>query len=163
MRKRLTAEERPALIENIAQMPARLTAAVEGLTAPQLDARYRPGGWTVRQLTHHIGDSHMNAFIRMKFALTENRPAIKGYPEALWAEMVDAKTPPIEIALALLESLHVRWTLLMRSLSSEDWAREMVHSENGPMTLDETLCYYAWHSRHHVAHITTLREREGWR
>jgi hypothetical protein len=163
LRQRLAAEERPALIEHIAQMPTRLVAAVDGLTAPQLDTRYRPGGWTVRQLTHHIGDSHMNAFIRMKYALTEDKPAIKGYDQAVWAETADSKIPPVGVSLALLENLHIRWVILMRSLAPEDWGRQMNHSERGLVSLDENLNYYAWHSRHHVAHITALREREGWR
>jgi hypothetical protein len=162
LQQRLAAEQRPPLIENIAQMPACLRAAVAGLTAAQLDTPYRPGGWTVRQLTHHIADSHMNAFIRMKVTLIEDNPAIKGYDQDLWVQMVDSKSPPIEISLGLLENLHVRWVLLMRSLSSEDWARRMTHSERDLITLDENLCYYGWHSRHHVAHITALREREGW-
>lgn len=163
LRHHLKAEERPAMIEIFAQMPARLAAAVAGLTAQQLDTRYRPGGWTVRQLTHHIGDSHMNAFIRMKFALTEDKPTIKGYDQAVWAETADSKIPPVGVSLALLENLHIRWVILMQSLSSEDWARPLMHSERGLLTLDENLCYYSWHCRHHVAHITALREREGWR
>jgi hypothetical protein len=159
----LTPEQRLPLIENIAQMPERLDAAVAGLNAAQIDTPYRPGGWTVRQVVHHLADSHMNAFVRFKLTLTEDAPTIKPYEEARWAETADAKTPPIELSLALLESLHARWMLLMRSLAPEDWSRKLTHPERGVVTLDENLCLYSWHCRHHVAHITALREREGWR
>ena len=160
--RRLAPEERPALIDQIAQMPARLKAAVSGLTAAQLDTPYRPGGWTVRQVVHHYADSHMNSFIRFKLALTEDSPTIKPYNEALWAEMPDAKNPLIDLSLALVENLHARWVLLLRAMSSQDWARTLMHPERGLITLDESLCLYSWHSRHHVAHITSLRARESW-
>jgi hypothetical protein len=162
LRQQLTPEERVPHIENVAQCPARLRAAVAGLTAPQLDTPYRPGGWTVRQLTHHIADSHMNAFVRFKLALTEDAPMIKTYEEVRWAETPDAKTPPIDVSLGLLDGLHVRWVLLMRAMSEAEWTRRLMHPERGLVTLDENLCMYSWHSRHHVAHITKLREREGW-
>lgn len=161
-RQSLAPEERPALIEQIAEMPTRLKDAVAGLSAAQLDTPYRPGGWTVRQVVHHYADSHMNSFIRFKLALTEDSPTIKPYNEKLWAEMPDAKNPPIGLSLALVESLHARWVLLMRSMEPQDWARKLIHPERGLVTLDENLCIYSWHSRHHVAHITALREREGW-
>jgi len=159
LRQHLTPEQRLPLIENIAQMPRRLSAAVAGLSATQLDTPYRPGGWTVRQVVHHLADSHMNAFVRFKLALTEDAPTVKTYEEARWAETADAKTPPIELSMALVQNLHARWVLLMRSLSEKDWARKLMHPERGVVTLDENLCLYSWHSRHHVAHITALRER----
>lgn len=158
----LTTEQRLPLIKNVAQLPARLGVAIGGLTAPQLNTPYRPGGWTVRQVVHHFADSHMNAFVRFKLALTEDAPTVKTYEEARWAETADAKMPPIELSLPLLENLHARWVLLMRSLSEEEWARKMAHPERGLVTLDENLCIYSWHSLHHVAHIMALRNREGW-
>jgi hypothetical protein len=159
---RLTAGERVPLIDNVAQCPARLGAAVAGLSAKQLDTPYRPGGWTVRQLTHHLADSHMNAFVRFKLTLTEDKPTIKTYEESLWAETPEAKTPPIETSLALIENLHKRWVILLRALTEEQWARQLTHPERGLVTLDENLCLYSWHCLHHVAHITSLRKREGW-
>jgi hypothetical protein len=162
LRQRLTPEQRVPLIENVERLPQRLSAAVSGLSAAQLDTPYRPGGWSVRQVVHHFADSHMNAFVRFKLALTEDGPIVKTYEEARWAETPDAKTPPIELSMGLVENLHARWVLLMRSLSPEDWARKLTHPERGLVTLDENLCLYSWHSRHHVAHITALREREGW-
>ncbi|MGD1212087.1 MAG: YfiT family bacillithiol transferase [Candidatus Acidiferrales bacterium] len=158
----LTGEQRREYIDTIAETPARLAAAVAGLTPAQLDAPYRPGGWTVRQLVHHIADSHMNAFGRFKLALTEDEPTIKTYEESRWAELADAKTPPIEPSLALLENLHKRWVLLLRSLGPADWPRKFRHPEWGLATVDFLLAQYAWHGRHHVAHITSLRERNGW-
>jgi uncharacterized damage-inducible protein DinB len=158
----LTGEQRRQCIDAIAEAPARLAAAVAGLMPAQLDTPYRPGGWTVRQLVHHIADSHMNALIRFKLALTEDEPTIKTYEEARWAELADTKTPPIESSLVLLENLHKRWVLLLRSLTSADWPRKFRHPEWGPATVDFLLAQYAWHGRHHVAHITSLRERNGW-
>jgi uncharacterized damage-inducible protein DinB len=158
----LAGEQRRQCIDAIAETPARLAAAVAGLTPSQLDTPYRPGGWTVRQLVHHIADSHMNAFGRFKLALTEDEPTIKTYEESRWAELADAKTPPIEPSLALLENLHKRWVLLLRSLGPADWPRKFRHPEWGPATVDFLLAQYAWHGRHHVAHITSLRERNGW-
>jgi hypothetical protein len=158
----LTSEERREHMEAIAATPARLHAAVSGLKPEQLDTPYRPGGWTVRQVAHHLPDSHMNAFIRFKLALTEDEPTIKPYREDRWAELADAKAP-IEPSLALLENLHKRWVLLLRSLAPADFARKLRHPELGLLTLDQTLAMYGWHGRHHVAHITGLRERNGWR
>jgi uncharacterized damage-inducible protein DinB len=158
----LTGDQRAACIAQIAEAPARLAAAVAGLTPAQLDTPYRPGGWTVRQLVHHIADSHMNAFTRFKLALTENESTIKTYEEALWAELADTKTPPLESSLAILENLHKRWVILLCSLGSADWPRKFRHPEWGPGTVDFLLAQYSWHGRHHVAHITALREREGW-
>jgi uncharacterized damage-inducible protein DinB len=158
-----TDDERRASVDAIAEAPARLRAAVAGLRAEQLDTPYRTGGWTVRQLVHHLPDSHMNSYVRFKLALTEDEPTIKTYEEALWAELADAKTTPIEPSLALLENLHSRWVLLLRSLTPGDLARKFRHPDLGTVTLDESLALYAWHGCHHVAHITTLRERNGWK
>jgi hypothetical protein len=159
----ITEEQRRAYIGTIAETPMRLKAALEGLTTAQLDTPYRPGGWTVRQLVHHLPDSHMNSYVRFRLALTEDEPTIKPYDEARWAELADAKTSPIEPSLLLLEHLHERWVLLLRSLKPADWARKFRHPELGAMTLDQNLALYEWHGRHHVAHITSLRERHRWR
>jgi uncharacterized damage-inducible protein DinB len=159
----ITESQRRDFIDAIAATPARLASAVAGLTPAQLDTPYRPGGWTVRQLAHHVPDSHMNAYVRFKLALTEDVPTIKPYEEARWAELGDTATTPVETSLALLENLHKRWVALLRSMAPADWARQFRHPELGPMNLDQTLALYAWHSKHHVAHITALRERSGWR
>src|ERR1700691_1496383 len=159
----LTPEQRLPLIENISQMPGRLDAAVAGLNAAQMDTPYRPGGWTVRQVVHHVADSHMHAYMRFKLALTENDPLIKTYDEALWAELADSKETPTEVSLALVENLHKRWVLLLQSLAPADWTRTFRHPEIGAMTVDDHLALYAWHGRHHVAHITELRKRNAWR
>ena len=158
----ITPEMRRPAIDAIAALPAKMRDAVQGLSDSQLDTPYRPGGWTVRQVVHHVADSHMNAYIRMKLALTEDNPAIKPYDEDAWAPLADSALP-IEISLKLLDALHARWTALYRSLASGQFARSFLHPElDGPQTLDRQLQMYAWHSRHHVAHITRLREREGW-
>lgn len=158
----LSDEQRAVCVAQIGEMPARLFVAAAGLTPAQLDTPYRPGGWTVRQLVHHIADSHMNAFARFKLTLTENEPTIKTYQEALWAELADTKTPPIEPSLAIIENLHRRWVILLRSLGPADWPRKFRHPEWGSATVDFLLAQYSWHGRHHVAHITSLRERNGW-
>jgi uncharacterized damage-inducible protein DinB len=155
-------EQKPQYLNEIEQTPARLRAAVKGLSDAQLDTPYRPGGWTVRQVVHHVPDSHLNCYVRFKLALTEDEPTIKPYAQDRWAELGDSRTTPIEVSLVLLESLHDRWVRLMRSLSPEDWKRTFHHPERGVMSLDKTLAMYAWHGRHHVAHITSLRERQGW-
>ena len=157
-----TEEQRRAFIDRIEAAPAHLRAAVAGLTPPQLDTAYRPGGWTVRQVVHHLPDSHLNSYCRFRLALTEDNPGIKGYDENSWAGLADARTAPVEVSLALLESLHRRWVLLLRSLTAADCARTFLHSELGPVTLDRNLALYAWHGEHHVAHITSLRTRMGW-
>jgi uncharacterized damage-inducible protein DinB len=157
-----TAEQRQQLIDEIAGTPARVRAAVEGLSAEQLETTYRPGGWTVRQVVHHIADSHLNSYIRFRLALTEDEPTIKPYHEDRWAELDDARTAPLEVSLALLESLHERWVQLLKSLKNEDFARTFKHPEMGVVSLDKNVGLYAWHGRHHVAHITGLRERMGW-
>jgi len=161
--EKVSEEQRQASIGSIAETPARLRSAVAGLSPAQLATPYRPGGWTVRQVVHHLPDSHMNSYVRFRLALTEDEPTIKPYDEARWAELTDAKTAPIEASLALLENLHERWVALLRSLSAADWTRTFRHPEMGVMTLEQNLALYDWHGRHHVAHITSLREREGWR
>ena len=148
-------------IRNIAELPARMRDAVRSLSDAQLDTRYRPGGWTVRQVVHHVPDSHMNAFTRLKLALTEDNPTIKPYDEKLFAQLPDAQLP-IELSLSLLDGLHARWAVLFESLTPQQFARPWFHPEIGAITVDYLLQTYSWHSRHHVGHITTLRKREGW-
>ena len=143
--------------------PANLRAAVEGLNKEQLDTPYRDGGWTVRQVVHHVPDSHMNAYIRFKLALTEHEPVIKPYDEAAWAELPDTRETPIEASLAMLENLHDRWVYLLESMSDADFSKQFRHPDLGVMPLEKNLALYAWHGRHHVAHITSLRERKEWR
>ena len=157
-----TDDQRRALLDDIARTPENLRSAVKGATDAQIDTPYRPGGWTVRQVVHHVPDSHMNAVIRFKLALTEDEPTIKPYAEDRWAELADTKATPLEVSLALLESLHDRWVWLLRSLTPADWKRTFRHPEIGVMSLEKTLAMYAWHGRHHVAHVTNLRERNGW-
>ena len=158
-----TDEDRRRFVGEIEAAPARLRDAVKGLSEQQIDTPYRPGGWTVRQVVHHLPDSHMNAYVRFKLALTEEDPTIKPYEEARWAELVDARTAPIGTSLLMLESLHHRWVMLLRSLSAGDWSRTFEHPELGPMTLEKNLALYTWHGKHDVAHINSLRERMGWR
>lgn len=157
-----TAARKAALIEQVAAAPGHLREAVAGLSDAQLDTPYRDGGWTVRQVVHHVPDSHMNAYIRFKLALTENGPTIKTYHEDLWAELEDSRVVPVEVSLVLLDSLHTRWVALMESMSLEDFDKSIVHPELGNLSLAKTLGIYAWHGRHHAAHITSLRERNGW-
>jgi hypothetical protein len=154
--------QRRRAIDVIASAPAKLRAAVTGLTDAQLDTPYRPGGWTVRQVTHHLADSHMNAYVRFKLALTEDEPTIKPYDEARWAELADARQMPVETSLVLLERLHDRWVVLLRSMSAQDFARRLRHPETGVQRLDQVLALYEWHAKHHVAHVSSLRERMGW-
>jgi uncharacterized damage-inducible protein DinB len=149
-------------IEEIAAAPQHLSAAIGGLSPDQLDTPYRPGGWTVRQLVHHVPDSHINAYVRYRLALTEDEPLIKPYDESRWAELQDARTAPVEASLALLEALHQRWTSLLRTLTPAQWRRTFRHPERGTPSLRQDLGLYAWHGRHHVAHITALRKRMGW-
>jgi uncharacterized damage-inducible protein DinB len=158
----LTPERRRELIDRIERAPERLRQAVAGLDAGQLDTPYRPGGWTVRQVAHHVPDSHLNAYLRCKWALTEDEPAIKTYDEALWAELPDSRVVPVEVSLALLDSLHQRWVGLLRAMSAADFRRTLRHPEHGALTLDQILGLYAWHGDHHVAHVASLRERMGW-
>lgn len=158
----LTDAERNQLISQIAETPARLREAVKGLTPEQLDTPYRPGGWTVRQVVHHLPDSHLNSYIRFKLALTEENPTIKPYDEAAWAKLADTGNTPIETSLVLLDALHERWVNLMHSMSPSNFARPLKHPELGELNLDRMVGIYAWHGRHHVAHITSLRQRMGW-
>src|SRR5690348_4141462 len=154
--------QRQAFIADIANTPRALRGAVAWLSSQQLDTPYREGGWTVRQVVHHVPDSHMNSYVRFKLALTEDEPTIKPYDEARWAELTDSKAP-VELSLQLLENLHKRWVLLLNSLTPSNWQRKFRHPERGMMTLDENVQLYAWHGRHHVAHITALRQRNNWR
>ncbi|MGD0696738.1 MAG: YfiT family bacillithiol transferase [Terriglobia bacterium] len=158
----VTADDRRRMIAEIAEAPAKLRAAVAGRTDGQLDTPYRDGGWTVRQVVHHLPDSHLNAYIRFKLALTEQEPTIKPYEQQLWAELPDSKTAPIDMSLDLLESLHRRWVLMLRAMTPADFARTLRHPELGVVRLDRYLASYAWHGRHHVAHITELRKAKGW-
>ena len=150
-----TPEERKAWIGEIARAPRDLREAIAVLSPEQLDTHYRPGGWTARQVAHHLPDSHMNAFVRFKLALTEDQPVIKPYDEARWAVLPDA-TLPVEPSLALLEALHVRWVKLLESMTEADYRRAFVHPESGTLRLDQWLAQYAWHGRHHVAHIKSV-------
>jgi len=160
---RVTAEQREQWITSIETLPHRLRTAVDGLTPAQWQTPYRPGGWTVHQLVHHIPDSHLNAYTRFKLALTEDEPTIKPYDEAAWAELADTRTTPPEVSLVLLEALHRRWVSLLRSLPASAFARTLRHPEHGrSFTLDQLLAQYAWHSEHHLRHITALQERAGW-
>ena len=158
----LTPAERVEAIAQIAETPKRLRDAVGGMSGGQLDTPYRPGGWTVRQVAHHVPDSHMNAYVRLKLALTEEEPTIKPYEEGLWANLPASLQTPVEVSLALLEFLHLRWDTLLRALKPADFARRFRHPALGLMTVDNQVHLYAWHGRHHVAHITSLRQREGW-
>jgi hypothetical protein len=158
----LSPQRRAELIAQIAEAPASMRAAVQGLSPQQLDTPYRPQGWTVRQVVHHVPDSHMNAYIRFKLALTESEPTIKPYEQQLWAELADSRQTPVETSLTLLECLHERWVLLLKGMADSDWQRTFFHPELGIVRLDTNLALYAWHGRHHVAHITGLRERMGW-
>lgn len=158
----LAAAERAACIDRIASTPARLRAATGGLDDVRLDTPYRPGGWTVRQLVHHVPDSHMNAYVRFKLALTEDAPLIKTYDEAAWAELDDTRAVSPETSLRLLEALHERWVAVLRSMGDAEFARTLQHPEWGAIRLDFMLALYAWHGDHHVAHVVALAEREGW-
>jgi len=155
-------ELRATLINEIASAPAAMRAAVTGLGDAQLDTPYREGGWRVRQVVHHVADSHANAYVRVRLALTEDEPMVKTYDEAKWAELVDARTLPVEVSLALLEALHSRWVVLLRALGDDQWHRHYKHPDYGKVALEWVLAQYAWHGRHHVAQITTLRAQRKW-
>ena len=157
-----SAEVRAENVETLRLLPDRLAAAVAGLSDPQLDTPYREGGWTVRQVVHHLADSHANAYVRVKLALTEDWPTVKGYEEAAWAELVDARLLPVSVSLKMLAALHERWVTLWESLEEKDFRRGYVHSEYGRTDLTQSLASYDWHSRHHTAHIVNLRLRMGW-
>ena len=159
----ITDEQREQLIDQIEQAAAQLRQAVAGLSQEQVNTPYRPNGWTVRQVVHHLPDSHMNTYIRFRLALTEDEPTIKPYDQERWAVLEDARTAPLELSLSLLESLHQRWVILLRSLGTQDFARTFRHPELGTVNLDKYLGLVAWHGRHHIAHITSLRDRMGWK
>ncbi len=149
-------------IDTLAELPIKFRHAVENLTEAQLDTPYREGGWSVRQLIHHIPDSHMNAYVRFKMALTETNPTIKTYEEHLWAELADSRETPTDVSLVLLRALHTRWVVLLRGLSDEDFTKCYVHPQMGPVSLEKALALYSWHSLHHTAHVTELRKKMGW-
>jgi uncharacterized damage-inducible protein DinB len=163
--------EMPALVTNgaraeaireIAAAPETLRAVVKGLNDTQLDTPYREGGWTVRQVIHHVADSHMNAYLRLRLALTETEPTIKPYEQGAWAKLEDAAHAPVEFSLRLIDPLHERWVRLLQSLKAEDYGRKFIHPEHGARTVDWLLFLYAWHGRHHTAHITELKKQKGW-
>ena len=158
----VTAETRLRFIQTIEELPAKFRAAVKNLNEDQLDTAYRPEGWTVRQLVHHLADSHMNSFCRFKLGLSEDTPTIKPYDEASWAEMADAKTAPVDLSLNVIDGVHARWAMLLKSMSETDFERKINHPERGEMSLNALLALYDWHSRHHTAHVTRLRERNNW-
>ena len=157
-----SAEDRAHLVAEIAAAPAALRGAVAGLSDAQLETAYRPGGWTVRQVVHHVPDSHLNAYVRFKLAVTEDTPTIKPYDETAWADLPDVRSVPIQTSLDLLARLHERWVAFLCALSESDWRRTFQHPELGVVPLEKNLALYAWHGRHHVAHVTSLRERMGW-
>ena len=156
------AKRREHYIDVIAKLPDTFRKAVADLSPAQLDTPYRPEGWTVRQLAHHVPDSHANAFIRFKLALTEYEPTIKPYKEDMWAKLPDVPNTPVEVSLQLLDALHTRWVALLRAMDSSDFARTLRHPEHGVMDLNHVLAMYAWHSAHHTAHVTSLRKRMRW-
>src|SRR5215475_546567 len=158
----MTGARRRELVDQIADAPTNLRNAIAGLSDEQLETPYRPDGWTVRQVVHHVPDSHLNSYIRFKLALTESEPTIRPYDESAWATIEDARTAPPEISLALLEALHRRWVMVLRAMTRDDFKRTFRHPDIGLLSLEDALCIYAWHGRHHVAHITALRERMGW-
>jgi uncharacterized damage-inducible protein DinB len=160
--EKVAEQDQRTYIQQVEDAPAKLRAAVKGLTDKQLDTPYREGGWTVRQVVHHLPDSHMNSYIRFKLALTENEPAVKPYNEKLWANLPDAATMPVEPSLALFESLHARFVTMLKAMRAEDFGRKVNHPELGKVTLQNYLALYAWHGRHHVGHITELRKAKGW-
>jgi len=157
-----TSASRASAIASIAQAPDRLRAAVAGLTHEQLETPYRPDGWTVRQVVHHVVDSHINAYTRLRLALTEDAPTIRPYEEARWAELIDARHMDVEVSLTLLDALHQRFVAVLQAMNDSEWQRSYVHPESGTHSLDYLLEMYAWHGRHHVAHVTSLRERMKW-
>jgi uncharacterized damage-inducible protein DinB len=158
----IDADERRSAMRDVAELPEQLRNALDGLSDDQLATPYREGGWTVRQLVHHVADSHMNAYIRVRLALTEDSPTIMPYDEKAWAQLHDSVAAPVEWSLELIESLHARWVMMLQALDEEQWQRSFFHPERGGQTVEQTTLVYAWHSRHHVAHITHLRAVKGW-
>jgi hypothetical protein len=159
---RFDSSVRTAIVGELAAAPAALRGAVAGLSARQLDTPYRDGGWTVRQVVHHLPDSHLNAYTRFKLALTEEEPLVRTYDEGRWAELPEARVADVALSLALLDALHARWVTAIRVLPREAFARTLRHPNLGVMSVDLLLALYAWHGRHHVAHVTTLRARMRW-
>lgn len=157
-----TPETRTRHIAEMAALPRRFRNAVSGLSDTQLSTPYRDGGWTVRQLIHHVPDSHLNAYIRCKLALTEDSPTIKPYDQEAWANLADSALTPAEVSLSLLEAVHTRWVTLLRALAPDDFQRKFNHPETGVQSVDSTVAFYAWHGNHHLGHITALRERMKW-
>jgi len=156
------ADRRAEFIQTIADLPAKIREAVSGLNEEQLDTPYRPGGWTVRQTVHHVADSHMNSYVRFKLALTEDEtPTIVPYYEDRWAELADSKLP-VDVSLRIIDGIHARWAALLNAMTPDDFEKKFRHPETGDWALDGALALYAWHSRHHTAHIARLRDREGW-
>ena len=153
---------RQGLIGEMKAAPAALRAAFSGLNPAQIDTAYRPGGWTLRQVAHHVADSHLNAYLRFRLPLTVDKPTIKTYAEARWAELSDAKAAPVELSLDLLDALHRRMVLLLENLPAPDWSRSLTHPDHGLVNLEWVLAMYAWHGRHHTGHVTSLRRRMGW-
>jgi uncharacterized damage-inducible protein DinB len=160
--KEISAEQIKTYIKTIEESPAKYRKAVQDLNDEQLDTPYRPDGWTIRQVVHHVPDSHLNSYVRFKLGLTENKPTIKTYDEAKWAELDDSRDTPVEVSLILLESLHIRWAALLRSMMEKDFQKTINHPEWGEMRLDKMLALYDWHCKHHLAHIINLRKRMGW-
>ena len=160
----ITAPRRDAWINEIAEAPTQLRTAVTGLSDAQFETPYREGGWTLRQVVHHLPDSHLNAYTRFKLALTEDNPTIRPYDEALWAELPDTAATQIGVSLVMLEALHRRWVILLRAMQEDQWSRTFFHPEqNKSLPLDRVLALYAWHGKHHIAQITSLRDRMGWK
>lgn len=157
-----TAETIKIYIKEIEEAPAALREALDGLNDSQLDTPYRPGGWTIRQVVHHLPDSHMNSYIRFKLALTENDPEIKPYNEADWAKLHDTFNTPVMVSVDLFDALQHRWAMLLKGMSKDDFKKRFFHPERGLVPLDRTVALYAWHGKHHIAHITSLRKRMGW-
>jgi uncharacterized damage-inducible protein DinB len=158
---KITVDQRKQFIKEIAELPNELREAVQNLSDGQIDTPYRPEGWTVRQVAHHVGDSHLNSFIRFKLALTEDNPTIRPYAEDLWAKTAEYKMP-VEVSLSLIDSIHQRWTALLESMSDEEFARTLNHPETGLWTLENLLGMYVWHGKHHTAHINNLKKRNNW-
>lgn len=160
--EQVTSQDLQSAVDDIAALPSELRAATTDLKQEEVETPYRPGGWTVRQVVHHVADSHMNSYVRFRLALTEKEPLIKAYDESAWAELTDARHEEIGVSLDLLDALHRRWTILLRSFTDADWARTFRHPERGLMRLDVNAMLYAWHGKHHLAHITSLRQRNNW-
>ena len=159
--REVTPELRKEFIQTIADLPEKIIKAIKDLNDEQLDTEYRPEGWTVRQTVHHVADSHLNSYCRFKLALTEENPTIRPYFEDRWAELADSELP-VDVSLKIIEGIHERWIAMLDSMSEADFKRELIHPETGEWTLEKFLGLYDWHSKHHTAHITKLRERNSW-